>query len=306
LALGFDNPRFLNHAQTIQLPLLLAALHASRGRWRTVAGLALAFQIALLLYTRGRATQVALVVAPILVYAIGLPGSRRFLRDCLLSGLAGGLVFLAIYLPLSFWVGSQQLWALPGDVGSMTIRMRLWVQALASIQASPWLGLGLMHYSSLRMDQGAHPHNVYLQWAAEYGLPAALLMVAGLGMMLWRGLTFLRKHDAQAQPFALAAFVACVAALIDATFSGNFVMPVSQLWLALGFGLLLGHLPASTVPSHSRAWALVAWLLLVVQVGYAVMTLLDWLSTPPHLGEALVLPPQGKLLPPRHWLHGWF
>jgi hypothetical protein len=61
--------------------------------------------------------------------------------------------------------------------------------------------------------------------------------------------------------------LACVAALIDATFSGNFVMPVSQLWLALGFGLLLGHLPASTVPSHSRAWALVAWLLLVVQVG---------------------------------------
>lgn len=64
LFVGFDNPRFLNHVQTVTLPLLaltVTSSHLSRG-WRAAAFLSLFVGFFALFLTGGRATMLALLV----------------------------------------------------------------------------------------------------------------------------------------------------------------------------------------------------------------------------------------------------
>jgi hypothetical protein len=95
-----------------------------------------------------------------------------------------------------------------------------------------------MHYAHMPNAKAAHPHNLPLQLAAEWGLPFATLCAAGVGVALvgfMRRLSRLRP-DAEALRTGTPLFLGCVAVLADGMVSGNFVMPVSQIWIAVLVG----------------------------------------------------------------------
>jgi putative inorganic carbon (HCO3(-)) transporter len=91
----------------------------------------------------------------------------------------------------------------PSAADSNEFRMVTWRTGLRMIEAHPWLGLGPEgpHY---QFDQYlppdvkvkpsgwyGHLHNIYLQYAAERGIPVMLIMMWMLGQILydfWRGL----------------------------------------------------------------------------------------------------------------------
>jgi O-antigen ligase len=86
----------------------------------------------------------------------------------------------------------------PGKVDSNQHRIVTWRTGLEMIRAHPWFGLGPEEVK-LQFDRYVPPdiprplpegwyghlHNIYLQYAAERGIPTMLLMLWMLGQILW-------------------------------------------------------------------------------------------------------------------------
>lgn len=312
LIIGFDNPRFLNHAQTVMLPLLAGvSASTSIGRpWRAAATLALAGQSSLLLLTLGRATSLSLVIALGAACLLFGRHGRRWATH-LLAGIAlGGVVYMSLFQFGATLAGDrvQDTLNAESSLDSDHSRLYLWRIALDDIRESPLWGIGPMHFAHHPNHGGAHPHNFYLQLAAEFGLPLALLAIGVMAAAMLRRMRDLRANP-DIEPMTLAAFLACFAASVDACFSGNMVMPISQLWIALAVGMAfaspsIGH--DSELAAVWSPWRIVAsTLIALLYAGFAVNTAMGWYGR--HVESATPSPSiSSEPLRPRFWLDGWF
>jgi len=122
-------------------------------------------------------------------------------------------------------------------------RISLWTQAWSMIQAHPWFGVGPMHYAWYPNAIAAHPHNSILQLAAEWGLPATLLMLslAVHGMFCWlQRFNPISLQATNNQHLAVTLFFTLVANASYSLVDGVIVMPLSQVMMAVIVGLMLG------------------------------------------------------------------
>jgi O-antigen ligase len=93
----------------------------------------------------------------------------------------------------------------PQEADSNAFRKVTWRTGLRMVEAHPWMGLGpempRKHFDEwmppdiVQKPIGAyvHLHNVYLDYAAERGIPTLLMMLAMLGVMVWDFYHGLRK-----------------------------------------------------------------------------------------------------------------
>jgi O-antigen ligase len=325
LIFGYDNPRFLNHSQTAMLPLLVGvlAIEGLGKSWRALAWISLACQFTLLALTLGRATTLSLFVSAVLAAMLYGRAGRMFALRLLGGCLSGLMLYWLLFRWLSGAMGISVGDTLNAAAGleSDHSRLYLWRIAVGFIAGSPWLGIGPMHFAHHPNHSGAHPHNIYLQVASEFGLPAALLIFGGLFFLLIRRALSLRPQQsvADADPMSLAALFACVGVAVDAMFSGNLVAPISQVWIALAAGLLYGGnttAGAKSVATGSasyRFFALVlilgliasqAWLTLVSFEEWRPQPTLSGSSSDTHVEGAW--PQPSGLRRPRFWGTGWF
>lgn len=321
-ALGYDNPRFFNHVTTVALPLCLAAAlqgddlpwRRRLAAWGLIGGLALTF------WSGGRAVLVAQAAGLLVATAaLGFQRARPLLRVALVGALWALALYLLqfILLPRLLHLSSEFVWtARVQDGGSMMTRGYLWQLAWRDWVAAPWLGQGPMHYAHVPNIEAAHPHNIYLQLLAEWGGVVFGIVLAGVLAGLTRFIRVLRRPDGQKQPAGRGLVGACllggcVAFLVDGCFSGNFVMPVSQVWIAVLCGAVWrwhragGQAEgASSVPPH--------WLIQATGLGCAVLSLwLVWSSLPDALRLSAVLDAAAQRsissrANPRFWSMGWF
>lgn len=311
LIFGFDNPRFLNHVQTVAIPLLWVTATSDRQRyWRRIAIAAAVLQVALAALMLARATFLAWVVA---LAAMNIVRERRVSRMgwlCLVAGLLCA-VLAFIGLPAALELAWNPSFASSKELGAAHSRDRLWTIAIDQLLQSPWLGQGPMHFAAEPNPKAAHPHSLYLQLAAEVGLPAAALLICLLFAPLLQGLRRLRFADT-CSPLLAGALAAALAATIDAGFSGNFVMPLSQLWIAAAWGMLTGSLATraktqyeTTEPGRSISSRTVVALLLVTQLGLCTAVSIQALREPPRMRTESPTPTPGETYRPRFWLNGW-
>lgn len=233
--IGFDNPRFLNHVQTIALPLV-AAVSAGDGKksWRLVGWWALFVAGMLLFMTSGRATLLALTVGLLTaLWAFG-PSAWHYFRRTVIPSIAGIATMWVCYL---IWMRDAGYVIDVEQFGQAHYRDFLLHQAWKLWLAQPWFGVGPMHFAHWYTSVAAHPHNIYAQLLAEYGLPAALLTLLLVGRWLFQTLCRLRRPPSEAISLAIALWGVWVGVAVDGAFSGNFVMPMSQLWIAFALGL---------------------------------------------------------------------
>ena len=332
MGLGYLNYRHYSHVQTIALPLVLWAplLLPQVPLARRLMWISLATGFALAIFEGGRATALALLAASLAALLLNRRlGAPMFGRLCI-GVAAGAAVYAAVFIGLPQALGlpagespAQRLQAVAGD----DARLYLWRLALDAIGGQPWFGVGPMHLAHLPNLKAAHPHNVYLQLAAEWGLPFALAVLACAGAWMARVAKLLRPpaERAAAEPLGWL-WVAGVALAVDAMLSGNLVMPVPQVWAAAAVGLLWQQAsrarlasggaeaaqparlapPATTAPFggwHLRALlaGVLAAGLLTLQAG--VLQQSQELGT--WLRHSASLAPGAKLVP-RFWSVGWF
>ncbi len=122
---------------------------------------------------------------------------RRTLR-IVLPGLATALALIAF---LSAAVLFLDQWDYIVSAGLS--KVGAWPAAVRMILDSRWAGVGRAAfgtafelYTPAHDVTVVHPENFLLQWSAEWGVPAAVLGIAALGMTLWRAFRVTRQEDA--------------------------------------------------------------------------------------------------------------
>ena len=143
-------------------------------------------------------------------------------------------------------------------------------------------------------------------------------MVVLLGLV-WRGLLRMRRavrattmQSDRAQGAML--WIACVAILIDGIVSGNFVMPVPQMWIALCAAWSLAWMRArreanTCVPATTLGrweWRLVGTVVLMFHIWLVATVLPEAVALKAHLEHVRRDLVHNEKTNPRFWSHGWF
>lgn len=314
---GYENIRLFNHVQTVALPLTAGTIHqASFSRlWITAAWIALVTGFILLWLSGGRGTFVGIAAATLISLLCLGRLTWRSARPLIISMMIGYIAYLLLFVQLPSAMGSPSgIGLLQRATDSSAARAYLWELAINYIRESPWFGIGPMHFAHRPNLKGAHPHNVFLQIAAEWGLPMLGLLLLGALAALRQMVQIIRKTSAPHEKCVGGTlFIACVAILIDGLVSGNFVMPVSQVWIAVCIGITANWMhntlsakqgfPPATASRHTNH--LCAALLGSMMIVQTALLLGDVLS----LDELLIRSHELSIsdrLRPRFWSEGWF
>jgi hypothetical protein len=249
---NFSNIRFFNHTQTSTLPLLILLCcltpRGARLRWLWLA--VTAYWWMALFATTGRGTLAGMAAGCIAVAVLARGRAVPYLRQVAVTaalGLFAYFFFLTVVPALlgaegmrSFSYAFERTAADPASG-----RTLLWHLAVTLIGQHPWLGVGPMHFAhhAGHLHIGAHPHDWLFQIAVEWGFPAlvCLLIAVAFGLRaLLRAGARVEHDDATNQAIFAALLAGAVAILVDGLVSGIFVMPQSQLAVALYLGCALG------------------------------------------------------------------
>ena len=176
-------------------------------------------------------------------------------------GLFG--LFLAINFVCSFWYQSffTQILGMFGDMRMIllndenaddagTLRWGLWRHTFDYIKEKPWIGFGFEGVCERLLEEAGQSkvHNEYLEYAADFGVPAALIYIAGLISIYIKALVKRAKVDG-------ATFCALVAAFgyIGSAFFGNTMVFIAPLFfIVLGLANTIPAAPEA-IPAYSPA-----------------------------------------------------
>lgn len=240
---------FMSHWMTLSgeemiVLLLIAALAmwGAKGRsrwvlWTSWSVIAISLAAG---YTRSMWLGAALGGAYLLWYK-----DRRWL---LAAPVVAGL--LLIFNPAGVGGRIVSIWKPAGTIDSNLFREICRRTAIAMIRAHPWFGVGpgqvrpqFAQYIPPDIPRplppGAyiHMHNVYLQYAAERGLPALMALIWWLAAMLW---DFVRAAQDAPHDWVLRAAVAVMIAVLAAgwyehNLGNGAVMPLFLVVCACGY-----------------------------------------------------------------------
>ena len=272
----------------------------------------------MLFATVGRGTLVGIAVAAIIVTITFRGAALPMMRTLAIAAAAGAVYFVLLFFVLPLTVGvapSAHADFYGARDGSVQARLMLWGIALDHIQSAPWLGIGPMHYAHHPTGDASHPHNIYLQVAAEFGIPFLLSILVLVLLAARRFSTLIRVcRDPEQRLCGMGLYLACIAIAIDGLFSGNFVMPVSQVWIAFTLGWTLSWMrdqgvsfskQAPIAVSTSKGWRLLMVMMLALPLWLVVDIWPEATHLDSYLNDTMNRFPS-PTMNPRFWLHGWF
>lgn len=317
LAASFDNPRFLGQIITLALPIMGAYLITPRIFHEHPIASNLKLLIffstwSLVIATGTRGTWLAICVVTLISCLTGAIARRWLLLQ--LFGVAAGLALTSLLVYVIPQSLKLTIYNPPGERLHLGLSAReiIWAQAWEMIQSAPWLGNGPMHFAQLHSVAGAHPHQLLLQFAAEWGLLATACMCALTGwalvamlrrMVLWQK----QRHAHAALYIGLSTAVA--ASLVQSMVDGVWVMPYTQTALtavaALAFALHHEKALAAFRARPLNAWDKCYTVALLGAVVILLYSLYPGSSTSLH--NALIRfeeLPHGDFKP-RFWIQGF-
>lgn len=309
---GFSNLRFFGQFISLSLPLLTVPLlvQGRLKRFALPAAILLVLWWAIAITSGTRGTWLGMSVAATWLLFAGIQGRRWGLVN-VIAALLGLLVFF-------FWM--EWLPAMAGVpianhaadrlTTSLSGRWPIWQQALEMILAKPLLGFGPMHFSDIPNTIAAHPHQAWLQWASEWGIPSALIVT----WLVWLGaravFRVMREREtsnAEVDILRVCLAGSMAASLTQSMVDGVLVMPYTETWLALLAGWLFALHPRETSANDAKPLpALWRWgwaLALGLAAGYLVFIAARDI---PHLHERKEAYAEafGGHLKPRFWVQG--
>lgn len=148
---------------------------------------------------------------------------------------------------------------------SSGVRLNLWRRAIQTIGQHPLAGSGVGSWSSefnrlqreqnpahIDIDSNGNPHQEYLLWGVQLGMPGILLLIALMLSVLRDTMKMEKNHARAAQSTLLALAIACLfnSSIYDAQI-GDFFCILIGLLLALG----LSKPPIHDVTMHLHEYA---------------------------------------------------
>ncbi|MCF7556700.1 O-antigen ligase family protein [Pseudomonas petrae] len=306
---GFSNRRFYGQFQTftlplLALPLLLAATKISTKFW---VFLLLGCWWMMAIAGGSRGTWLGMACAAIFIFCCCGAGGRRWFRWQITAAATGLALFLFFFSFLPGYM-NVEVTNFAGDRlnTSLSAREIIWQQAWEMIKARPLLGFGPMHFADIHNQVAAHPHQIFLQWACEWGIPSTLLVTGPVARGLLATLQLIRKRIASSGSvdiLRICLFGSLLGALTQAMVDGVIVMPYSQLWMALVVGWLMGIHEWSSSESANVAFRWCWSATLILAVGLLMYTVVrdfpDLDRREDQYGRDF-----GGILQPRFWQQG--
>lgn len=299
---GFDNPRFFGQFQIMLLPVL-ASLVVQCMLYRQIgigllllAVLTVQWCIAFTLDGRGLFLGLFFSHGAVLLINRCL---WRMVALQIAAALLGLVLYLLFFYSIPYLIGLDPPLR-DGLRTTLSGRELIWQSAYNMALENPWLGVGPMHFAAILNPTAAHPHQVILQWLAEWGFVATgLALILGAWGVV-RGGAFLSGPAASELDFALWA--AIVGALVLAQVDGVFVMPYTETWLAMLIGLALGRWSTNTPAPPSQRIACVVLSVPVVLILGQVL-----IKEVPNLPQAeeVYFQQNHTGWKPRFWHQGW-
>lgn len=309
--MDFANVRFFSQYQAYTLLLipLAAAIPGMSRKLRLIIYLIAANFWAMQWLVASRAVWLGLGIALIAVVVLMREGRMAWLGRQATCIVAGGLIYFA-YAQVT--VSNPAASPVPGieavAFGSQsdTDRIAMAQVSLDMLQNRPLLGIGPgqwgLHQSRVK---NAHPHNTPLQLLSEYGIPAGLAGI-GLGaLLLLLAARTIRASGKEAGSMVnVSLSAALIMGLIDSLFSGNLIMPHSQIAFCVVAGWLAGRTRMHSMPGPQfagwRPWAIAftgVAILVVCVTAILAFTYVDVVSS-----ESVNFSPRR----PHFWQHGLF
>jgi len=302
---GFSNPRFLNQFQALSLPVL-GYLFFEYYRQHFPYAKALAGVIFISLLTQwviaftlgGRGLWLALTVSNLMLIGF-FPRYWRLLVVQLIAGLLAWLLYYLMFTVIPDYLGvTPNMW--DNLRSGLSSREIIWQLAWDMFKAHPWLGAGPMHFSASINAIAAHPHQIILQWLAEWGLlaTAAAISLAGWGML--SGLKYIRQAKSTALDAVL--WMSILNALVLAQVDGVFVMPYTVTWLAILIGLAWARWPSHS-DTENRSTKIIFKLAAVI--AFAVFLHILFVAVPNYFQMNSNTTEQQNDFAPRFWAQGF-
>lgn len=269
---GFSNIRAFNQYQLWSIGLVLLPLlcFELRKTTRIFLHIALCAWWVLLFYSASRGVLFAWLIGMCLTGLVYQKLSLPFLRLQLINCITGFISYQILF-KLTPTLNSSVL--VTQSIARQTTydRLALWDQAMLMIKSYPVFGVGPMHYAWFNRTNG-HPHNSILQLAAEWGLPATILilLIFAYGFYHWFkkfNRTQLRTQSKQDSSLTIILFFTIITNAAYSLVDGVIVMPISQVLMSTMIGLMLGqyvlnHNTPINYKPRLRPW--IAALLLIV------------------------------------------
>ena len=231
-----SNVRFFNHIQVLTLPLLIIfSLRSEFLLSRRLCFCVAVLSVSVLFFLSARAAIASLFVSAFVM--LSLIKDRTLVFRYLSTTLAGGLFFLIVFKGIPAFIYGLPEVPLVVNLNSAG-RWALWSEGLILLKEHWLLGVGGMQYGYWSQLGFGHPHNIGLQIALEYGVPALFIVLFFVGRFLMRLTRMLRKNEFSS--FQIGCCWAFVATLGVAMFSGVWVAPLTQLLLVMIVAPLIG------------------------------------------------------------------
>lgn len=177
----FPDPHIASFFFGMSLPFALALSVVASGRKRIWFGIATLLLVLADIATFSRGGLVALLLVSMVFSLVMMPHIVRRFGGVMVVGMA--VLAVVTVFPNPF---SARLFSIASDTDtSNTGRIAIWREAVAIIVDHPFLGVGLGNYSlavkpSATYREPRYAHNLFLDTAAEIGIPAALLLTVAL------------------------------------------------------------------------------------------------------------------------------
>lgn len=309
---GFDNTRFFAQFAVLVLPLLAIPIIKASSHRHFCWGL-LSISWGLLIFSGSRGAWIAAGLVIVLYFFFG-SGLRQWASIQIRGVLLGFGFFLLIGEAIPLLLGMQ----VSNHVADrLTLnssgRILLWEHAYTVWKQHLILGIGPMQLAGdYAGGAAAHPHQLLLQWAAEWGSISLVIMIGIAWCAMRHVITRLNSFELEnSRPdvFSGCLFASVLSALFLGMVDGVFVMPISQTWFAILAGCLAGAIASETKGKVRKLSLSAAWIGSVFFSSAAILLIgiLVWDWPLGEYGKAdLDTQNATEILQPRFWLRGRF
>lgn len=208
---------------------------------RLLVGLILvsAWALVFIAHYRGVALSTFSIVALIILLA----RREKLLKSMRYLGVL--LASCGVYFIILEFGGLVEHKAQVSNLLSSNFRLTMWWECFLFALQHPFVGIGPGEYALQSFHlQFAHPHNIYMQFLAEWGVIAVFALAVPVIAAIVASRKWLKFHDVNSHDDILVcgALFSVFSSALLAGVSGVLVMPYSQMMFALFVGISIGGL----------------------------------------------------------------
>lgn len=290
---GFDNVRFFNQFQVFTFgPICLLLIIAKNKNRQTIfyfSHITLALSYFMLFASGSRGAFIAAAAGLLIASTVFRRQSKSFIRAQLVAASTGTILYILIFV-----IAARTAWPSSYFFGAHLVatrsagRIELWQYAIDLIVQHPLFGVGPQGFANLGGPIAAHPHNSLLQIASEWGIPGAALLLFLIGVPFIKSVTYWSRTPLSSVNDNCADRIAVLSSFVSGSVyslvSGVIVMPLSQLWLAISFGTMIGllHNDMEQQQDNSSAREVGYRERVLIRFGAAALLALSFYSTWPE------------------------